>query len=108
MKEAKKEVYIELFHGRTPKDQQMDDFGMKGPIFGPFFFVHTTYGDHIKLGHEEGSDFLRTDDNMIYYDGIWYGDWSVFTANALNYNYEQEAEEFWKRLVPFCERKAAL
>ena len=43
-------VYIELFHGRNDPDQEMEDWGVPGPVFGPFRFAHTTYSDHIKLG----------------------------------------------------------
>jgi hypothetical protein len=36
-------LYIRLFHGRVDPEQDMDDWGSDGPIFGPYHFVHTTY-----------------------------------------------------------------
>jgi hypothetical protein len=36
-------LYIRLFHGRTDPDQDMDDWGSDGPVFGPYEFAHTTY-----------------------------------------------------------------
>lgn len=47
-----KGVYLELFHGRRSLDQDMDDWGLEGPILGPFDWVHTTYGSEIKLGSD--------------------------------------------------------
>ena len=68
-------LYIRLFHGRNHKDEDLDDWGFDGPIFGPYDFVHTTYACHIRMGdaHE-----LRIVEDMVFYDGKYYGDWSVF------------------------------
>ena len=75
-------VYIELFHGRRDPDQDMDDWGDRGPILGPFRWVHTTYAGTIHLGNQDvpgdAIGDLRVDGDMVYYDGAWYGDWSVF------------------------------
>lgn len=78
---VKNELYIELFHGRADKDRDMDDWGSTGPVFGPLCYAHTTYGNEIKLG-QDGDEYgvLRVNDGMVYYNGIWYGDWSVFPA----------------------------
>ncbi|MFA6175061.1 MAG: hypothetical protein WC765_00610 [Phycisphaerae bacterium] len=78
-------IYIRLFHGRTDPDQDMDDWGNDGPIFGPYKFAHTTYGHFLKLGKSEGHVdelFVRHED-LIYYDGVYYGDWSVFDGQVL-------------------------
>lgn len=74
MTEEKPQVYIHLFHGRTDINADMNDWGSIGPEFGPFPYVHTTYNDHLKFGEDS---MLRSIDDMIYYDGIYYGDWSV-------------------------------
>lgn len=75
-------LYLRLFHGRKPKDQDLDDWGSDGPIFGPLAYVHTTYAAHIHTApqHQEGEDYedLIIDEDLVYYDGVWYGDWSVF------------------------------
>ena len=77
-------VYIRLFHGRADKDKDMEDWGLDGPVFGPFEFVHTTYSFHVKLGKSDGNCFeIHCFEDMLYYDGVYYGDWSVFTEDSL-------------------------
>lgn len=62
----------------------MDDWGSDGPVFGPLHYVHTTYASCIKLGSKNGNDcILFLFDDMIYYNGVFYGDWSVFGQEAL-------------------------
>ena len=78
-------LYIRLFHGRTNPDQDMDDWGFDGPVLGPYQFVHTTYTYHVKLGRSDGNcDELHIHEDMLYYDGCYYGDWSVFGEETLN------------------------
>lgn len=68
-------AYLKLFHGRKEPKQDMEDWGEQGPVFGPFPFFHTTYGSEIKFG--EGL-YLKIVGDCVYYDGWYYGDWSVF------------------------------
>ena len=74
-----------LFHGRRNPDQQMDDWGMDGPVF-PASFVHTTYGYHIRLGGpQDGETHLElyvSKGGLVFYDGVWYGDWTVYPPDA--------------------------
>lgn len=75
-------VYIRLFHGRKTPDEQLDDWGTDGPVFEADF-VHTTYAVHIKMGYQRDIfQELFIMEDMIYYDGIYYGDWSVFGTNS--------------------------
>ena len=78
-------LYIRLFHGRTDPKQDMDDWGSDGPIFGPYNFAHTTYQCRLKLGKHDGScDELHiVEPDMVFYDGVYYGDWSVFGIDEL-------------------------
>jgi hypothetical protein len=79
-----KMIYIRLFHGRTNPQQKMDDWGTDGPIFGPYQYVHTTYGHHLKLGKSDNCiDELFLFEDMLYYDNAYYGDWSIFSEQAL-------------------------
>jgi len=100
-------VYIELFHGRRDPTQDMDDWGERGPILGPFRWIHTTYAGTIHLGNEDAPDDsvgdLHVDGDMVYYDGAWYGDWSVFDQVAFDALPEKDRE----RLVPYDESLAA-
>ena len=76
-------VYIELFHGRADPEQDLDDWGEPGPIFGPYKFARTTYGWHLKFGaNGDALHQLSVPDDMVYYDGLWYGDWSVFPPST--------------------------
>lgn len=78
-------LYLKLFHGRKDPPEQMDDWGSDGPVFGPYDFIHTTYAYHLKMGNTTGKvDELFAFEDMIYYDGIYYGDWSVFPENLLD------------------------
>ncbi len=79
-------LYIRLFHGRTDPVQEMNDWGKDGPIFGPYNFAHTTYTSCISLGKADGNcDSLYVlESDMAYYDGVYYGDWSVFEAGIFN------------------------
>ena len=78
-------LYIRLFHGRTDPAQQMDDWGTDGPILGPYIFCHTTYGCHLKMGRANGDcdELFIVGTDLLYYDGVYYGDWSVFGKEEL-------------------------
>jgi hypothetical protein len=73
--EPDRKVYLYLFHGRRDVETQMDDWGESGPFLGPFDFVHCTYGVDLKTDQENGE--LQIVDGLVYYDGWFYGDWSV-------------------------------
>jgi hypothetical protein len=78
-------LYLRLFHGRTDPAQDMDDWGTDGPVFGPYLFAHTTYNCCLKLGKsDDGCDELYiAEPDMVFYDGVYYGDWSVFSEAEL-------------------------
>ena len=78
-------LYIRLFHGRTDPKQDMDDWGSDGPILGPYKFAHTTYHCCLKLGKPDGGcdELYIVGPDMVFYDGMYYGDWSVFTDETL-------------------------
>jgi hypothetical protein len=95
-------VYLELFHGRKDPNQEMDDWGKPGPIF-ECQYAHTTYSADIKIGDNSPAELLIRH-GMIYYDDLWYGDWSVFIPN----DEFRESEEFKRHLQPFDSEKAKL
>jgi hypothetical protein len=72
-------VYLYLTHGRTTPDEHLQDWGPDGPVFGPFDWVHTTYAADVRCGEEIGEQGgeLHIVENCLYYDGMYYGDWSV-------------------------------
>ncbi len=76
-------VYLRLFHGRVTPDEQLNDWGTDGPVFGPYDYVSTTYGCEIRMGNNvENPCELSIIDGLVFYDGIYYGDWTVFDTVA--------------------------
>lgn len=78
------QVAVELFHGRTSPDENLETWGRQGPVF-LVKYVHVTYLCDIKLGIPQpaGDGDLRFVGDLVYYDGIYYGDWSVFPSALL-------------------------
>ncbi len=93
-------LYLELFHGRTDPNQEMDDWGTLGPIFG-IEHVNITYGAHIKLQSEDDelfSELFVNDQQLIHYDGVFYGDICIFTD--LNEEMKPRLQKFDQSKVP--------
>lgn len=78
-------LYIRLFHGRDNVTEDMDDWGSDGPVFGPYKFAHTTYSTVLKLGRPDGGcdELYIHPEDLLYYDSVYYGDWSVFGEDEL-------------------------
>ena len=77
-------MYLRLYHGRTDPAQEMDEWGFDGPTFGPLScYVHTyccTFRIH---GDCDASEvWLEKHDDMIRWDGCFYGDMEVFIAGT--------------------------
>jgi len=71
--------YLLLFHGRTNPDENMDDWGETGPAFGPLKYLQGTYATDLKFEIEDkdGMCRLMIVGDCIYYDGMYYGDWTT-------------------------------
>ena len=84
-------VYLELFHGTdTPDRSDLNDWGEQGPILGPLAYVHTTYAGDLKCcpvdcegepNEGDSVDLQVTTECLLYYEGMYYGDWSVTDGN---------------------------
>lgn len=84
-------VYLKLFHGRKTIDEDTsDDWGEQGPILGPLDYVHTTYAGTIHcLACDQKYDVdLIVVEDCVYYNGWFYGDWSVTTLAQLENQHE--------------------
>jgi len=82
-------VFIHLYHGRIHPDVDMDDWGSAGPTVGPLG-VSYTYGN-LTLHGEKGCTDLIQKDGLVYYDGVFYGDFEIQTyvnANITITTYE--------------------
>ncbi len=81
---APRKMYLRLYHGRRDPNQVMEDWGFGGPTFGPLScYVHTycrTFRMHAECDAHE--IWLETLDDMICWDGCYYGDFEVFIADA--------------------------
>lgn len=76
-------LYLTLFHGRADPKQEMDGWGEQGPTFGPLEYFQCTYG-HMRMGTNDHEEDLCKDDDMIKFNKMWYGDFSVFIAGKDN------------------------
>lgn len=87
-------LYLAAFHGRSYAKQAMHDWGSAGPLFGPLISCHTTYATSLGLRFESAEDealffsyvefpdqhYMWLEDDMLFYNGIHYGDWLAFVA----------------------------
>ena len=76
-------LYLQLYHGRTDPAQQMDDWGFVGPTFGPLACVVQTYFSTLRVhGVDHDELWLEQHDDMVVWDGAYYGDISIFIATG--------------------------
>ncbi len=77
-------LYLRLYHGRTDPSQEMDGWGFAGPTFGPLSCYTQTYccDFWIHVEHDNHALRLHTHDDLIRWDGCYYGDLEVFIAKA--------------------------
>jgi len=96
-------VAIELFHGRRHPDEHLEDWGAQGPVF-LVDYVHVTYQGDLKLGLPEpaGDGDLRYVGDLVFYGGVYYGDWSVFPEALL-----EQSPDLKARLAHFDPALAA-
>ncbi len=80
-------VYIQLFHGRDTPTEEMPDWGYDGPVLGPLPFFHVTYNCDHKVIRDDSEDWVGSlffePDGCVYYDGKWYGDYSIISADLV-------------------------
>ena len=74
-------MYLRLYHGRHDPDQEMDEWGFDGPTFGPLSCYIQIYRSTFRIYGENSAEYwLETYDDMIRFDGSYYGDMEVFVA----------------------------
>jgi hypothetical protein len=93
---------LELFHGREMPDTPMQNWGAQGPVF-LVSWVHVTYCWDIRIGLDvpEGEGMLETVNDLVYYDGAYYGDWAIHDRAEL-----ERAEGLAARLETYDATKA--
>ena len=80
-------MVLDLFHGRPTSDEQVTDWGSQGPVLY-LDGITVTYVDTTKLWFD-GYDpvvFLGdlVKDDCFYYDGVYYGDFSVLMGSQVD------------------------
>lgn len=81
-------LYLAVFHGRAEPCANMSGWGENGPLIGPLKHVHTVYAGtvHIEFenletarryGLDDTGYMFEMHDDMLVFDGKYYGDWSV-------------------------------
>jgi len=84
---------LKLFHGRKDPSIKLTEWGQEGPTFVVDKYVSVSYLGTIKF--DQGDLYvqgavriaigvgchLKCVDDMIYYDGIYYGDWCLATMS---------------------------
>ena len=71
-------IYLRLFHGRQDKDERLEDWGLDGPVIGPFDGFHVTYCDTMRfITGGEIAMMVRYDEGLFHFRGVWYGDWVI-------------------------------
>jgi hypothetical protein len=87
-------LYIQMYHGRSKPNQEMDAWGPNGPMFGPFDHIQTSHGEGIQLGT---IGWLTIKDDLIQYDRRFYSDWVVFGSEIFkkfDLNTRSKLEDF--------------
>jgi len=82
-------VYLELHHGRTQPDVELDGWGFDGPVLGPFPYIHQAYFCNMDMGDETilvpkrpNTEIIIVQD-MIKFCGSFYGDYSITSGVKL-------------------------
>ncbi len=84
-KENNNVFYITLLHGRKTPSEEMNENGLQGPTFGPYQEIYSIYNRELMfLDHYSQSNRFHVVDGLIYYDGIYYGDWVVLCKPKKN------------------------
>lgn len=78
-------VALELLHGRHAPETRTESWGSDGPIF-LVTHLHCTYGCDLVLGlpAPEFEATLCCYKGLVFYDGVFYGDWSIVSIDSLD------------------------
>jgi hypothetical protein len=70
-------VYLDLYHGRTDPKADMSDWGTMGPVFAGDQ-INVMYGNKIRIMKDSSIvGFLQIVEGLVYYDGVYYGEFSI-------------------------------
>lgn len=95
-------MYLHLFHGRDNPRQEMDNWGFDGPVLR-VYGCHVVYGTVAIALHETEDKWhhLTDVDGCLYYNGQYFGDWSIFAPSVDEHPLMDRAEDVdVKKLEP--------
>ena len=78
-------LILHMFHGRNHPEEKLDNWGFDGPVLRIEGF-HVTYLTTFRIAVPEQVDptqdwhDLTFVDDLLYYGGKYYGDWSIHAA----------------------------
>ncbi len=97
---------IKLFHGRHRPDEQLGDWGEDGPLL-KIEYLHVVYFTTFRIGLQEDDEVWlepwvhgKQDgvlvDELIHYDGMFYGDWNILhvAASEVDGDFERDKAVF--------------
>ncbi len=93
-------VYLHLYNVRKTPKEVLEDWGTFGPVLGPYDSIQVTYGFHVKMyidarpfdGQCHQDSLVVGQNDLIFYDGMYYGDLSVFDKLAPETTIEKYSE----------------
>jgi hypothetical protein len=89
-------VYLFFYHGRHTSKEELDDWGVNGPILGPFTAIQITYGCHIKalsnspINHDP---IGIGKDGLVEIYGAFYGDFQIIDTKTFRIGFKKRWEE---------------
>ena len=89
-------LYLTAFRGRSAAQEVMQCWGKVGPLIGPLVSCRTAYAVSLNLQFKSAEDeavfftkvafpsphTLCLDEDMLPYNGLLYGDWTLFVAES--------------------------
>lgn len=86
-------IYLYLIHGRKDPQEDMQDWGFRGPTLGPFAAIHVTYLSSLRCFKDDGSELeIKFHEDMIEHGGCFYGDFEITSDRPASCLRRQEEE----------------
>ena len=68
---------IKLYHGRLSPAEELNDWGTDGPLLRIGGFQSTYLSTYRVMLADQDWHFLKFVDDLLYYDGVLYGDFTI-------------------------------
>lgn len=72
-------LYLGLFHGRVTPDEELNDWGLQGPVLGPILSASIGKGESVSVTDMDGNLIqIPFVEDLLAYNGRYYGDRAFF------------------------------